>query len=311
MVAIYQPGETIHIGRPRSGVRLSGGASFAGAYDAIPNIAAAYGMHRLRSAYAGNLLRLRRSSDNAESNFGYVANGDLDAAAIAAFVGGGSGYVTTWYDQSGNGYNAVQTTAANQPLYVASNINSLPALRFDGTDYLAESTFVMDLRARTFFVVARQTVDDAYAGILSILPAAGNDNDRADALILQVNLSTSDRPRLSGSTSSDYVLTGPTVTGVMPLAIYCERKAPGGTGRLYKDGGVETGTDATYTEFASASGGGLLVGGRYLSGAIDASYRLQGDIAEIVIVQGELSVADSNLIGNDLERFGTTWGDIS
>ena len=120
MAAIYQPGETIRIGRRPGGVRLAGGgATFVGAYDAIPSIAAAYGMRRLRSAYIGSLLRLRRGSDNVESDFGALSNGDLDAAAIATWLGAASGYVTTWYDQSGNGYNAVQTTAANQPLYVA------------------------------------------------------------------------------------------------------------------------------------------------------------------------------------------------
>lgn len=110
------------------------GADFAGAYDAIPNIAAAYGMRRLLTSYTGSLLRLRRSSDSTEQDFGYVANGDLDAAAIATFVGGGSGFVQTWYDQSGNGNNATQSTANTQPLYVASGQNSKPTIRYDNSD---------------------------------------------------------------------------------------------------------------------------------------------------------------------------------
>jgi hypothetical protein len=116
------------------GAQGGAGGGFVGAYDDTPSIAAAYGMRRLLSSYEGNLLRLRRDSDNAESDFGNVANGDLDAAAIATFLAATTGYVTTWYDQSGNGYNAVQTTAANQPLYVASGHNSKPVLRVDGTD---------------------------------------------------------------------------------------------------------------------------------------------------------------------------------
>ena len=129
------------------GVRLAGG-SFAGVYDAIPSIAAAYGMRRLRSLYTGNLLRLRRDSDNAESNFGYTAAGDLDTAAIATWLGAASGYVTTWYDQSGNGYNAVQTTAANQPLYVASGQNGKPVGRWDGIN---DSLIVASITLPTFF----------------------------------------------------------------------------------------------------------------------------------------------------------------
>ena len=52
-----------------------------------------------------------------------------------------SGYVHTWYDQSGNGNNAVQSTNADQPQIVSSgtvlNIDGNPAVQFDGsTDHL-------------------------------------------------------------------------------------------------------------------------------------------------------------------------------
>lgn len=115
-------------------------AAFTGAYDDIPNITAAYGMRRLLTSYTGSLLRLRRSSDNAESDFGYTAAGDLDTAAIGAWLSG-SGYIVTWYDQSGNGYDATQSTAANQPLYVASGQNGRPVGRWDGSnDYLVTTS---------------------------------------------------------------------------------------------------------------------------------------------------------------------------
>lgn len=103
-------------------------------YDTSSEIDALYGMRRLRTSWTGNLLRLRRGSDNAESDFGYNGSNDLDASAIATWLGGASGYVKTWYDQSGNGYNLSQTTTANQPLYVASGQNSKPIIRFDGAN---------------------------------------------------------------------------------------------------------------------------------------------------------------------------------
>jgi hypothetical protein len=50
-----------------------------------------------------------------------VANiGDLDAEALLTFVGNGDGFVTTEYDQSGNGRHATQTTAAGQPRIVSN-----------------------------------------------------------------------------------------------------------------------------------------------------------------------------------------------
>jgi hypothetical protein len=109
-------------------------ASFVGAYDDIPNIVTAYSTRRLLTAYTGSLLRIRRSSDNEQQDFGYDGNGDLDTAAIATFVGGGSGFIVTWYDQSGGGYHANQATPAAQPLYVASGQNGRPVPRFDGND---------------------------------------------------------------------------------------------------------------------------------------------------------------------------------
>lgn len=73
---------------------------------------------RLSSTYTGSLIRIRRSSDNAELDIGYNGSNELDTSAITSFVGANSAYVTTKYDQSGNGRNWVQTTAAKQPRIV-------------------------------------------------------------------------------------------------------------------------------------------------------------------------------------------------
>lgn len=42
--------------------------------------------------------------------------------------------VATWSDQSGNGYDATQGNSAARPTYIASGLNGLPVVRFDGTD---------------------------------------------------------------------------------------------------------------------------------------------------------------------------------
>ena len=100
---------------------------------------AAYSLHKLRADYTGSAIRVRRSSDNAEANIGFTANGDLDTVALLAYCGPGSGFVTTWYDQSGNGLNATQTTAANQPKIVSNGAiateNGRPAPRFNGNAF--------------------------------------------------------------------------------------------------------------------------------------------------------------------------------
>lgn len=56
------------------------------------------------------------------------------------------GFVTTWYDQSGNGRNATQATASAQPVLVTAGIlfnngTMKPSIQFDGSnDYLATAT---------------------------------------------------------------------------------------------------------------------------------------------------------------------------
>lgn len=114
----------------------SGGAPYVGLLDTYPNAAAAYSVRLLRGGYTGNAIRVRRSSDNAEQNIGFTALGNLDTSALTSFCSGTNGFVTTWYDQSGNGYNATQGTAANQPQIVSSGsvltTNSKPSASFDG-----------------------------------------------------------------------------------------------------------------------------------------------------------------------------------
>ena len=82
----------------------------------------AYSVRQLSSAYTGYAIQVRRSSDNTTENIGFTSAGDLDTATLKAFVGSGTGYVTCWYDQSGNGYNATQGTAANQPTIMTSGV---------------------------------------------------------------------------------------------------------------------------------------------------------------------------------------------
>ena len=85
--------------------------------DAYPGAAAAYSLRNLSSATT-NVVRVRRSSGSpSEADFtaAQVTNGELET-----FVGAGNnGFVTTWYDQSGNANNATQTTTSVQPQIVS------------------------------------------------------------------------------------------------------------------------------------------------------------------------------------------------
>jgi len=112
-------------------------AGFVGLLDQYTGAAAGYSLRRL-SVNTTNVVRVRRSSDNAESDF---TADEITDGTLLAWVGNtasDNGFVTTWYDQSGNSNDATQGTAANQPKIVDAGVlveeNGRPAVEFDGTD---------------------------------------------------------------------------------------------------------------------------------------------------------------------------------
>lgn len=86
--------------------------------DTYPGAFAAYSLRKLRTAYTGAAIRVRRSSDNTQTDIGFNGGGVLDTTALLTFCGVGNGFVTIWYDQSGSGNNLFQTLLANQPQIV-------------------------------------------------------------------------------------------------------------------------------------------------------------------------------------------------
>jgi hypothetical protein len=91
---------------------------------------------RVNSSYTGPLVRVRRDGDNAELDIGQAGQGVLDMEALDTFVGGLDGWLTTIYDQSGNGYDLTSAAAANQGQIVDGNtlkIKGLPHCQFDGS----------------------------------------------------------------------------------------------------------------------------------------------------------------------------------
>jgi hypothetical protein len=74
---------------------------------------------RVVSTYTGPLIRIRRASDNAEQDIGFVASGGhhvLDESAVTSFVGSSDWFIRTIYDQSLEGVNLEQTNTSVQPI---------------------------------------------------------------------------------------------------------------------------------------------------------------------------------------------------
>lgn len=125
--------------------------------DRFPGAAAAYSLRNLVGTSNPNVVRVRRSSDNAEQDF---TAAQVTDGTLTTFCGAGNGFVRTWYDQSGNNYHLGQATTDSQPQIVSSGAlvltNTKPAVSFD-TDWLAASSAFPTQSNNSIFYVASST----------------------------------------------------------------------------------------------------------------------------------------------------------
>jgi len=146
---------------------LAGRLKVLGLLDEYSGAAAAYSLRNL-STSTTNVVKVRRSGDDAELDFtaSEVSGGTLAAWVVA---GGGTedGFVTTWYDQSGNANNATQATATSQPKIVSSGTlvteNGKAAVDFDGVN--------------DFFLISNQikpTTDELYFSAVGSATSSAN-----------------------------------------------------------------------------------------------------------------------------------------
>jgi len=177
----------------------------------MPTARIAYGLRKLRSAYTGAALRIRRSSDNTETDVNFyngkevTLNSTVDAGGtLRDFVGSDTAYVTTWYNQSGNtstqagggswtGYptapNAVQTTTGRQPELISSGVvnNALKFVTAGGWttygDYFQVNQYRLPNSPDDFTLVwVGQVFDYTNAG--GIISNLDNFNDGVETLYL-------------------------------------------------------------------------------------------------------------------------------
>jgi hypothetical protein len=138
-----------------------GGTSFAFNFPGSP--LGVWSLRKAVTAYAGNCIQVTRS-DSTTQNIGFASNGQVDMTAAATFAAGSPLTVAKWYDQSGNGNDLVQATAADQPqLHL---IGGVPFLSFyqiadGGVGLLLTATNALALTDRTIGFVGMVATDYA------------------------------------------------------------------------------------------------------------------------------------------------------
>jgi hypothetical protein len=193
-------------GTTAANLTVTSSASFL--LDLYPNAGAAYSLRKLRTAYAGSAIRVRRSSDNTEQDIGFVS-GNLDESALTTFCGVGNGFVTTWYDQSGNANNATQSTAANQPQIVVSGTlltqGGRPIMRFTSSAQVL-NTPSFSLSANRTYLITLYNVTNAIASYKVYLGAlAGGADTLVNGLIGQFNNSNIIKSNVGSGASSNSI----------------------------------------------------------------------------------------------------------
>jgi len=129
---------------------------------------AAYSLRSIKTGYAGELFTLRRDSDQVEQAFSLV-NGEFPTSEILSFAGSGSAYGAKWNDITGNGMDAIQTTATLQPKLVDNGsiilLNGKPAWDFQ------DSHFVIP-NSKTYFKFLHGNTLDSSAFVGALDPSS-------------------------------------------------------------------------------------------------------------------------------------------
>lgn len=109
-------------------------------WDCASTMSVCFSVRLILSSYNGPIFRVRRSTDNAVSDFytdstqSYLTTGpNSTGTSYATWISGATGYVTTWYDQSGHRSNATNT-AGNLTQPNIALVNSKYVLQFRSSD---------------------------------------------------------------------------------------------------------------------------------------------------------------------------------
>ena len=236
--------------------------------DTYPSAAAAYSLRKLRTAYSGSAIRVRRSSDNTESDIGFNGGGGLDTTALTTFVGAGNGFVRTWYDQSGSGNNLTQATTTLQPNIVTSGVvntrNSKPCIIFSANRLVFTNTITTAIgssfsfwmtyekSAATNNSVLQNTANNSYHWLdyltTQYLNGANNNivitslatnsygliniitNYSVGATMYRNSASIGSRGALTGSSVSNYFLNNASIVRTSEFIFYASNKTSDRTG---------------------------------------------------------------------------------
>jgi hypothetical protein len=267
----------------------------------IASAANAYSTRKLRTAYAGSAIRIRRSSDDTEQDIGFSGE-NLNTAAISSFVGANNAFIVTWYDQAGSD-DITQSDTTKQPRIVSSGTidvaNTKPVLYLDGSDDFLKKTGITTLAGATQFTgsaVALKRSGGDNARLISINDSFGQqDWSGTDRVILigqsgggsNITSTRNGGERATGATTSNVLFTA--------VSFYDATNH-----NLSIDGGAPT-TSAFTAEALDATSVNLRVG--IYSDETGSAW--PGSVGEVILWASALSGGDRTTLQSNQETY---WG---
>jgi len=252
------------------------------------------------------LLRPRASGFTPKSiaNLGLWLAAD-DASTITTVSGG----VSEWRDKSGSGRVFAQTTANNRPTVATSVFGSLPAIRFDGSNDLLEST--VDAGALVFpatlFMVVNKPVSAADGGLFTHVKSGANSYDSGDAWALSTNTNAA-AIRVLGATSTT-LFPGVGAVGALLGKFLVSLRIATNSGVLKNRTAGLSNTDSSFSFSSTPSNNGCALGVLSASSGVGNFnvHFFAGDIAEVVIYSRAISASEESRVENYLaKKYGLT-----
>jgi hypothetical protein len=246
-----------------------------------------YSLKKLRSAYTGPLITVRRGSDQAVNDFYGDLNGNLSnlsGTSITSWISG-AGFITKWWDQSTRGNHAIQTTDVSQATY-----NSAGYLTFGSNIYFSLPDGTVPGSNSKYTIAYRHNAINAGSNTLNriILVSGYNSNNQGIFISFiggnpqATNGFYRDDWRAGSTQGSNYAL-GNTFTTVYNQATATSYL----NGTIFPEGPIAKSGQSNpsinnYIAYAPAYGGGTNIS-------------LVGDLYYLAIYNDALGTADRNL----------------
>jgi hypothetical protein len=241
---------------------------------------AAYSLRDLAGSGNTTVVRVRRSSDNAEADF---KASEVSDGTLVAWVGAGNdGCVPIWYNQSVNGNDATQSVAGSQPKIVDAGVLVSGGIDFDGSSS-AMDIDGLALESTEYYMTAVIDLDTVPSNSLKTIFDSTHSTN-AGAALAYANTGSQLTPFMfDGDDSSVNVFGGGANLTTSKTLVGVQFKS--GASESYINGGVNSTLSNTWTSAGTNTFTKSTIG----SDQSTPGRNMDGKLAELIVYESDQS----------------------